>query len=445
MGVNRAFGYTLVSIVSALVFFAGLPLLNYVLATSVVGLIMVKDEDSFYYAFIIVLISTLGSVASTEVDVLNSDETLVETISNSINLGPINITLPEIFCITLLTQSFNIRTDKFVSFYKILLVVILIGGIASSYNAFNYHEEKITSWSGGIRCSLVPFSLLAGMFINKNFNGISLVKFLASILITFLVGMVIFNHTGHFVFILAATVGCTIFISIPLFVIMSTLFILVSIYKLNFLTFTTFSTLVIPILLFFGFNSLKRVLTISYIILLFSVVVFAYLWWNMGAILSTTPTEQEFTLDSLASINSYLFYKIGDRISLWLPFSEQIMKNPIEMIFGIPVYVFDPSGSDRVVKWTTHPHNVFIGILKYYGIWFGSIFIFILLKIFYDSLRSLKFVDIAYAKFLIAIVLSMLPGLLFGFFPLESGVGYIYFTVAGVLIFKNEGTSRRIG
>jgi hypothetical protein len=136
---------------------------------------------------------------------------------------------------------------------------------------------------------------------------------------------------------------------------------------------------------------------------------------------------------------------MGDRVALWKPFLDDFLLRPYEMVFNRPLSIlnilFDES---KETEWKTHPHNVFIGLLYFYGPVIGGFFIFLLLKVIRDSINTISSLSLPKSVFFNGLILSMLPGLLFGFYPIEFTIGYIYFLIAGSIIFSDENIAYRL-
>ncbi|MFM8834222.1 MAG: hypothetical protein ACKOEV_11420, partial [Cytophagales bacterium] len=293
---------------------------------------------------------------------------------------------------------------------------------------------------------LVPFALLAGLFVNKHFGQLSPYKFLGAVILVFLINAFFFNRFGHLIFLTAACISATIYFSRLTFFILSALFAY-SIFRVGeSTTFTVILAYIIPLLLYLGRAKSGKLYAKSAFIGLFLAFIglFAYVLWNLEDIYTYFFQTNEEVSSLFADPKAYFIFKMGDRVALWKPFLDDFLQHPYEMVFNRPLSIvnilFDES---KETEWKTHPHNVFIGLLYFYGPVIGGLFIFLLLKVLRDSLNTISSLSLPKSVFFNGLIVSMSPGLLFGFYPVEFTIGYVYFLIAGSLLFSDENIAYR--
>jgi hypothetical protein len=212
-------------------------------------------------------------------------------------------------------------------------------------------------------------------------------------------------------------------------------------------TFTVLLSYAIPLVLYVSRAASGKFYAKSTLIglIMAFVSLFAYVLWNLEEIYTyffqTTEDKSSIFVDP----KTYFIFKMGDRVALWKPFLDDFLLRPYEMVFNRPISVvnilFDES---KETEWKTHPHNVFIGLLFYYGPVIGGFFIFLLLKVLRDSINTISSLSLPKSVFFNGLILSMFPGLLFGFYPVEFTIGYIYFLIAGTIVFSDENIAYRL-
>lgn len=416
---------------------------NYLLAIVIIYLIQTRDEDNFFYALIIALSSVNHqiSINTQNLNVASSQ------INYNVNLGFFNISLPEVFYLTVVLLSFRLMDNRFFNTYKAFLILLLVGGIYVAYRTLTYPLSVITGWSAAFRVTLVPFALLAGLFVNKNFGSLSPYKFLSAVILVFLINAFFFNRFGHLIFLAAACISATIFFSKLAFFILTALFAF-SLFRVGeSTTFTVILSYVIPLVLYVSRAASGKFYAKSTLIglIMAFVSLFAYVLWNLEEIYTYFFQTNEDFSSIFDDPKTYFIFKMGDRVALWKPFLDDFLLHPYEMVFNRPLSIlnilFDES---KETEWKTHPHNVFIGLLYFYGPVIGGFFIFLLLKVIRDSINTISSLSLPKSVFFNGLILSMLPGLLFGFYPIEFTIGYIYFLIAGSIIFSDENIAYRL-
>jgi hypothetical protein len=422
--------------------------LNIFIGIYVIYLIQTKTEDNFFLALIIALTSINSPMGNNEIV---SEDVIMAKMNYSVNLGFLNITIPEIFFLSIIFYSLKIVSFKKLNEWRLLILLVLIGGILCSYFTISSTTYgKITTWSGGVRITLVPLAIIGGIYINKYFEKISIIKLLAVIIMTYLINVVFFHRSGHIIFITAACIGMLIFISKQIFCLFTAIFFIVLSAFESGVTFTVLASYLIPVFIYLNMNNKKLISPRAPFkrLVLFFGALFVYLLVNLESIfnyfLVNDLIRDGITLNFETTVN-YFIYKIGDRIIFWIPFIKDLFEHPFQMVFNKPIDYIDPiNNASRELTWNTHPHNTFISLLSYYGIIFGSIIIIFIIKVMYKSLSKLTIKNDLYTTVLNVFIFSMIPGLLFGFYPVEFNIGYLYFLIAGVIIFKNENTTYRI-
>ncbi|MFM7856628.1 MAG: hypothetical protein ACKO96_33070, partial [Flammeovirgaceae bacterium] len=257
---------------------------------------------------------------------------------------------------------------------------------------------------------------------------------------------ILFNRYGHLIFIASTCVAATIFFSEGVFLILSILFF-ATIFNVNeTTTFTVLLTYFIPLVVYISRSRIDKLFArITFIaIFLAFLSLFIYVLIHLDSFYNRFYQSDEQVAHLFKDPEGYFIYKLGDRITLWKPFLEQFIHNPYQMIYykSLP-YVNILGDESRELEWTTHAHNTFISLLYYYGPVFGYTFIFLILKVIFDSVRTINIMVLEKSVFFNAILFSIFPGLIFGYFPVDFQVGYIYFLIAGVLIFSRENLAYR--
>lgn len=452
ISVFKVTNYIIITVLSFFLFKLNLPPLLYAIAFLVLVLNFIQSSKYILTSVVIVLVSSTTSSILNNTDATGNP---IETFSNSISFPGINISIPEVFYLSLIAFVLlkGLKIPRVIFF---VLCIILIGGIISSYNALNY--GNISAWSGGFRTTLIPFSFLAGYYLKEIKGKEFIIDLLVIILAVYFTGASIFKLVGHIGFLAAAAIGCLcFFLKFKKFVLLSLIFIAHQIIFAGGFTITIILSYVIPILTYFlsskanylgvSFHKLKK--GVALIPLVF-IGFFLFILSNLQgyySIFFTHNVSQGITLTS----DFFLFslYKLGDRITFWKPYFDNFLAHPFEMIYQKPLYYVNILETNNGIHlWTTHPHNVVIGLLNFYGAIFGSLFILFICYIFYKVISvltrkpALDKADIA----ALALFMSSLGGFIFGFFPIEFNIGFIYWILAGWILapdnnFTNEYSS----
>jgi hypothetical protein len=138
--------------------------------------------------------------------------------------------------------------------------------------------------------------------------------------------------------------------------------------------------------------------------------------------------------DILVAPLSRIEYKIYDRVILWVPAVEQIRDAPLELEAGRTLRVPTLTGREDQ-EWTTHVHNVFLELLRQFGLLGGSLFSVLVLASLLSLYRGWRSAGSENRQLSMWSIfgLSFLPGMILGFYPVSGEVGVYFWLSVGVV------------
>jgi len=147
---------------------------------------------------------------------------------------------------------------------------------------------------------------------------------------------------------------------------------------------------------------------------------------NMDMSLKISPTELHENINIIKAIK----FKIYDRMGIWMPALTELMNDPFQLATGRPLMVL--RGGEELI-WEAGAHNVLlewllnIGVIP--GLWMCA---FTVGCIIFVIRFGPKFRHDLGAIWATLASLSIIPGIIFGQYPIQSVCGFAFWLVIGM-------------
>lgn len=334
------------------------------------------------------------------------------------------------------TYSKGIRKD----FRFLLLILVFLGGGIASQHAL---IQGSSAWSASLRAPVVLLGFfISGFFGKKKFFSNIPLLFSYSVAIVYFL-YVLLSLKGHIFFLVPIAIA--VFFIYRRFIIGITVLVFFLLFQ-GFFTFTLVFTLLFALLFVIGYLFLNHKFFLLKKKFIRVIIVFSSIFFmsNMFNFYNYAVENDQINsqIKSFDSLKNYAVFKIIDRVQFWVPFWNKFSESPLIPHAGEKVNVMILTGEIRHrandIGWNIHPHNVFISLLYDYGAVFGTVFIFLILSFWFQAFGILSSVctPMQFSSGLICV--TSLPGILFGFYPLEAGIGAYFWIFAGLSVFIDK-------